>query len=500
MAMHLSMTGQMRMEQKMKLAPRMIQSMEVLQLPLLALQEKIEAELNSNPVLEMKEEQPERMEVAETEPVEISNEQELVVHEGTDNAEDFQRLDSLGDDFGDYINGSGSISESTYQVPTTFQRSGTGDPDKKMEALQNTAALGISLNDSLKDQWRLVSVEEEVKAAGELIIDYLDDKGYLTIRLEQLHNKDKHDFGMEHLEYALELVQKLEPTGVGARDLRECMLIQMRQFPEDMSFEIKLVTDCWDDLLVNHLPQIAKKMNCSLDQVNRAIERMSKLDTSPGLIVGRDENHPISTDVIVESDEHGGYIVQLADTHLPNLRVNNFYQKMSRNRGIDDQTRQFLQKNIRSAQWFMDAIEQRKNTLLRVSEAIVRHQKEFFDKGKLHLRPLPMATIADEVGVHIATISRAVSGKYVQCPQGILPLRSFFSGGMEDQNGTERSWDAVKAKLQEIVDNEDKSKPLSDDALRKALTDSGMGNIARRTVAKYRKILNIPTARFRKRY
>ena len=129
-----------------------------------------------------------------------------------------------------------------------------------------------------------------------------------------------------------------------------------------------------------------------------------------------------------------------------------------------------------------------------------KHQKEFFDKGKLHLRPLPMATIADEVGVHIATISRAVSGKYVQCPQGILPLRSFFSGGMEDRNGDERSWDAVKAKLQEIVDNEDKSKPLSDDALRTALTDAGMGTIARRTVAKYRKILNIPTARFRKRY
>jgi RNA polymerase sigma-54 factor len=148
----------------------------------------------------------------------------------------------------------------------------------------------------------------------------------------------------------------------------------------------------------------------------------------------------------------------------------------------------------------MVAFEQRKNTLLKVARAIVNHQKEFFEKGKLFLRPLPMATIADEVGVHLATISRAVAGKYVQCPQGILPLRSFFSGGMEDESGQEHSWDAVKAKLQEIVDREDKSDPLSDDAIKDKLTEAGMGNIARRTVAKYRKILNIPTARFRKKY
>lgn len=478
----------------MKLAPRMIQSMEVLQLPLLALQEKIEAELNSNPVLELVEEPADQIETTEPETPEISEEQELVVDNDSDHADDFQRLESLGEDFGECINGSDSFN---YQ--SQHQRSG-GDPDKKMEALNNTAATSQSLNDSLKKQWRLVDADEKVKAAGELIIDYLDEKGYLTIRLEQLHNKDKHDFGIEHLQQALELVQKLEPTGVGARNVQECLLIQMRQHPEDMSFEIRLVRDCWDELLENHLPRIAKKMNATLEQVNQAIERMSKLDTTPGLLVGRNENHPVTADVIVESDEHDGYIIRLADTQQLNLRVNNFYEKMARNRGVDDQTRQFLQKNIRSAQWFMDAIQQRKQTLLKVAQSIVRHQKVFLSKGKLYLRPLPMATVADEVGVHLATVSRAVSGKYVQCSQGILPLRSFFSGGMEDDSGQERSWDAIKAKLQEIVDNEDKSSPFSDDALREKLAEAGIGDIARRTVAKYRKILNIPTARFRKRY
>ncbi|MHC4551743.1 MAG: RNA polymerase factor sigma-54, partial [Planctomycetota bacterium] len=489
MAIKLSMVGQMRMEQKMKLAPRMIQSMEVLQLPLLALQEKIEAELNSNPVLEVVEEPPEQVASTEDDIADIPNEQELVVGEDSDNVDDFQRLESLGDDYAPSLNG-----DETYSYQPQIQRS-TGDPDKKLEALQNTAAQGISLNDSLVEQWRMVETDEKIKAAGEQIIDYLDDKGYLTIQLEQLHNTDKHDFGIEHLQQALELIQKLEPAGVGARNVQECLLLQMAQFPEDMSFEMLIVHDHWDEFLENRLPRIAKKLDCSMDDINRAVERMSKLDTSPGLLVGRDENHPITADVIVEADEDDGYIVRLKDTQQLNLRVNSFYEKMSRNRGVDDQTRQFLQKNIRSAQWFMDAIQQRKQTLLKVAEAIVRHQAGFFAKGKLHLKPLPMATIADEVGVHLATVSRAVSGKYVQCPQGVLPLRSFFSGGLEDENGKERSWDAVKAKLQEIVDNEDKSKPYSDDALKLKLTEAGMGEIARRTVAKYRKILNIPTAR-----
>lgn len=493
--MKLSMTGQMRMEQKMKLAPRMIQSMEVLQLPMLALQEKIEAELNSNPVLEIAENLEESSESLSNELPEISQERELVVREDSDYIDDFQRLENIKDDFGEYI---GSDEPFSYKVSRPSVAG--GEEDKKMEALQNTAAQQLSLHDYLKEQWRMVEADKEVKTAGDLIIDYLDEKGYLSVRLEQLHNKDKNGFGMEHLQKALELIQKLEPAGVGARDLRECLLIQMRQFPDDMSFEMRLVLECWDELLENHLPLIAKKLNCPLEQVNRAIERMSKLDTSPGLLVGRSENHPITADVIVEPDEHDGYIVRLAETKLPNLRVSEFYQKMAHDRRIDEQTRQFLQKNIRSAQWFMDAIRQRKQTLLRVASAIVKHQKDFFDKGKLYLKPLPMAAIAQEVGVHIATVSRAVSGKYMQCPQGILPLRSFFSGGMEDAEGQEHSWDAVKAKLQEIVDKEDKSNPLSDDEIREKLMAEGMGNIARRTVAKYRKLLNIPTARLRKKY
>lgn len=492
MAMRMSMTGQMRMEQRMKLAPRMIQSMEVLQLPLLALQEKIEAELNSNPVLELAEDHADGpVEANEQAEEDLPPEQELVVNDDSDHIEDFQRLDSMGEDFDEYI---------AKSAPSHSRSYDPSEPDRKLEAMNNTAAAGQSLNDYLKEQWRLMDARPEVKAAGEKIIDYIDEKGYLTVRLEQLYNKDKKDYTMEHLRQALEMVQKLEPAGVGARDVRECLLIQMRQCPDDMTFEMQLIRHHWEDLLENHLPQIAKKMNCSVERINRAIERMSKLDTSPGLQIGRNENHPVTADILVEPDGSGGFRVSLADAYLPNLQVSRFYRKMARNRRIDEKTREFLQKNIRSAQWFMDAIAQRRQTLLKVARAVVDYQKEFFEKGSLYLKPLPMAVIAEKVGVHVATVSRAVAGKYVQCGQGILPLRSFFSGGLEDENGQQRSWDAVKAKLQEIVDQEDKSNPFSDDELRKKLAEAGMGNIARRTVAKYRKILNIPTARFRKKY
>jgi len=481
------------MEQKMKLAPHMIQSMEILQLPILALQERIEQELNSNPVLEI--EQPESSEETDSSPEdqsqEESDEKDLVFSTDNNKAEDFERLESLGDGFTDYMSEAGPLRTRIH----------TGELDKKLEALKNTAAPSQSLHEYLADQWRLADADEPVKKAGDMIIDYIDDRGYLAVRLEQLHNKDRGDFTVDDLKQALELVQKLEPAGVGARDLKECLLIQMAQSSEDMSFESRLIAKHMDDLLDNHLPEIARKMNCSIETINRAIERMSKLDTSPGLQIGQDRNHPITPDVIVESSEdEGKYTIRLADSSLPHLRVNDYYAKMVKDVQVGEKTRKFLQSNLRSAQWIMEAIEQRKNTLLKVTRAIVKYQTDFFDKGQLHLRPLPMSKVADDVGVHLATVSRAVAGKYVQCPWGILPLRKFFSGGIEDTNGQAHSWEAVRAKLQQIIDEEDKSKPLNDDQIRDELLKAGIKKLARRTVAKYRKLLNIPAARFRKKF
>jgi len=289
--MKLEMRGQMRMEQRMKLAPHMIQSMEILQLPILALQERIEQELNGNPVLEMTEpSNPEEVDSDEQQAQDDMDGKVLVVNTDNNKVEDFERLESLGDGFKDYMNESGP-----YRI-----RVSSDDTDKKLEAIKNTAARPQSLHEYLSEQWRLVDTEPAVKKAGEKIIDYIDERGYLSVRLEQLHNKDRGDFTIDDLNEALELVQKLEPAGVGARDLRECLLIQMAQSGEDMSFESRLISEHMNELLENKLPEIAKKMNCGIDAINRAIVRLSKLDTSPGMQVGWDQNHPITPDVIVE--------------------------------------------------------------------------------------------------------------------------------------------------------------------------------------------------------
>ncbi|MHC4389105.1 MAG: RNA polymerase factor sigma-54, partial [Planctomycetota bacterium] len=384
--MKLEMREQMRLEQRMKLAPRMIQSMEILQLPILALQERIEQELNNNPVLEIEEPStPEETESPEQASDEDINEKDLVVDTDNNKVEDFERLESLDDDFKSYMSESGSFRA----------RPDTDERDGRLEAIKNTAAPAQSLNEYLTDQWRLVEAEELTKKAGSRIIDFIDDRGYLTVRLEQLHNKDKHDFTIDHLKQALELVQRLDPPGVGARDLKECLLIQMAQNGEDMSFEVRLVAEHMDELLENRLPEIAKKMKCSIEEVNQAVVHLSKLDTSPGLQVGRSRNHPITADVIVESiDDSPEYLVRLADSNLPLLRISDYYSKMSKDASTSEKTKEFLRNNIRSAKWIIDAIEQRKSTLLRVAKSVVKYQKEFFDKGDLYLRPLPMSKVA----------------------------------------------------------------------------------------------------------
>jgi RNA polymerase sigma-54 factor len=275
----------------------------------------------------------------------------------------------------------------------------------------------------------------------------------------------------------------------------------MAQSGEDMGFETRLITEHMDDLLANHLPDIARKMSCSIDAIKKAIERISKFDTSPGLQISPSHNHPIAADVIIEpSDDSTGFAVRLAKSDLPALLVSDYYVKIAKDDKANEKTKKFLQDNIRSAQWIIEAIEQRKNTLLKVARSVVKHQREFFEKGPLYLQPLPMSRVADEIGVHLATVSRAVAGKYAQCSWGILPLRKFFSGGVEDDAGVAHSWEAIRVKLKQIIDSEDKSDPLNDDEIKEKLAESGIKNLARRTVAKYRKLLNIPAARFRRKY
>ncbi len=493
--MRLQASQQLRVEQQMKLAPRIIQAMEILQLPMLALQERIDAELESNPVLELKDpEVDEEAPMADEEYADDRGEHPLVVDDSNGNEEDFHRLAEFEDEFGpEFVQ-----ADAPYRPP----RAAAGEPDPKMEAMANAPAPSESLNEHLLHQWSFVDAPENVQAAGRLIINFIDDDGYLRTPLEELPERTNETITGEDLQAALAKVQQLDPVGVGARDLTECLLLQLNVEADaghDVTLERQIVSRFLRDVEMNRLPQIARKTGRSVEEIKDAIENISHLNPFPGHLVGERSVPVITPDAVVTLDEDGRVVVTMSDGNSPSLHISGSYRRLAKNRKTAREAKKFLQKNIRSAQWLISAIEQRRDTVRRVVEEVFDVQHDFLERGREALKPLPMADVAQKVDVHVATVSRAVAGKYVQTPRGIFPLRMFFSGGTTTAEGKDLSWDAVKAKLKEVVDAEDKSDPLNDDQLAAELSKHGI-DIARRTVAKYRKLLDIPSARKRRQF
>jgi RNA polymerase sigma-54 factor len=310
---------------------------------------------------------------------------------------------------------------------------------------------------------------------------------------------------MDLLERALHEVQRhLEPPGLAARDNAECFLLQVDALqvaePEIEHWDDVrvLIRDHFDDLIQNRLPKIVQKTQMDMDRIHAAMDLMKRLKLSPGRDLVDVEVPPIVPDVFVEYDDQAdAYVAALSDGVLPSLRISPRYEEMSKDRSVDSKTREFIGNNLRNAQWLIESINQRKNTLLRVVNVVLARQREYFDHGPQHLKPLPMTEVADQLGIHVGTVSRAVADKWMQTPRGLIPLRKFFSGGTSTDSGESMSWDAIKAILQEIIDGEDKSQPQSDEALVDELKKRGI-EIARRTVVKYRQQLDIPPARRRK--
>ena len=369
-------------------------------------------------------------------------------------------------------------------------------------SMANAPAPTQSLGEYLHDQWRFVEVDDDIAAAGRHIIDEIDADGYCRTPLDQIAALAEKPVDMPCFHKALRLVQRLEPTGVGARDLKECLLIQLAALADagrNVSVELALVQRHLHDIEMNRLPQIQRRSGYTLEQIKDAIGNLSHLNPRPGSLIASRVVPIIMPDVIVDVDEDGNLYVAMPDGNAPRLGISDDYRRIARDRKTGREAKQFLRNNIRSAQWLVGAIAQRRNTVRRVAEEVFNVQRDFLEHGDRALKPLPMATVADRVGVHVATVSRAVSGKYAQTPRGIFPLRMFFSGGTTRADGQDMAWDAVKAKLQDIVDGEDKSKPLNDDQLAGALSEAGL-TIARRTVAKYRGLLDIPPARRRREF
>ena len=498
----------MRVDQRMKLAPRMIHSMEILQMSTLALEARIERELSTNPMLEIYETDPDTEQIDEDRDQEQRDneegERDLVVSDDSidpSHTDDFERLTNISEEYGD------AWSANMYETGEShIRRVVDTDRDAKMNAMANTAARQLSLPDQLLEQWHLVECPLTIRRAGEYLIGFIDADGYLRTDEQTLVSQAPADVNCDDFEPTLKLMQEvLEPVGIAAHDLRECLLLQidaqLRQNPNsEFDIERLLVDEYLPDIEQNRLPRIAKATELSLDQIKRAIQSLRQFDPRPGRLLVDDSPRRITPDAIVEYDEtEDRYVARLTKGRVSGLQINRQYMNMQRDKKIDAKTREFVSNNVRSAKWLVEAIEQRSSTLLRVINVVDEAQREFFDQGPQALRPLPMTVVADQLGIHVATVSRAVNEKYIQCPRGIFPLRQFFSGGTETVSGDSMSWTAVQAKLKQIIDEEDNSDPFNDDVLVEKLQEHGI-EIARRTVAKYRKQLNIPTARQRRVY
>jgi RNA polymerase sigma-54 factor len=505
--MQLSFSQQMKMSQQMKLAPRMIQSMEILQLPIMALQERIAQELEENPMLERPEGEPEpavaadassAAEVAEPpppEPVEKPVEQkELVVDSEHNNEEDFERLLNMPDDWQE--------DDYTYSPRVSSNRI-SEDGERVHDAISNLEARPQSLQEYLLEQFGFFSCPPEVREFAEFLIQNLDGNGRLPASLEEMSQNYTLGSGNvispDDAQAALSMIQRLEPRGVGARDLKECFLLQIGPNTPHRDVLITLITSHLEDLAENRLPVIERKTGYSLDVIKEAREELLHLNPRPGRDFEVAPAPNVVPDISVEQDASGKYVVRLEDEYTPRLNISRKYQQILANGQADQKTKEYIKRKIEAARWLIESIEQRYNTLKRVAQAIVDHQTAFLDKGPEFIVPLKMQQIADVVGVHVTTVSRAVDDKYIQTPRGIFPLKRFFGGGTTTADGEEVAWDIIRIKLKEIVDKEDKNDPLSDDALVDELAKQGY-KLARRTITKYRKALKIPSSRQRRAY
>jgi len=493
--MRMSFGQEMRMAQKQVLAPRMIQSMEILQLPVMALEERIEQEIQNNETLEVDEpgQEPPTAEAAATTeaepaaPEKTVDEMPLIVDQDHANRADFERSYDWSNEYPD--------SDDDRSRPSAAQIEQAGD--RYLDVMANMAERPETLCDHLHDQLSNYELSEAERQAADKVIYNLDANGYLPMPLEELVDADGPPGQLPLLEKALLVVQGMDPPGVGARDLRECLLLQIRlDMPHARQLR-RLVADHLEDLAANRLPLIERRTGFSIPEIERLRDELHVLQPKPGALFLSTYVPPVKPDVYVDQTADGSWKVRLEDVDLPNLRISPTYREMLLSPATDTATREYIKRKINSAQWLIDAIEQRRSTLLKTAQAIVDHQTSFLVNGPEAIEPLKMQQIADRIGMHVTTVSRAVDDKWLQTPRGLHPLRRFFVGGTVSADGDEVAWDTVRMKLQEIVQGEPKDEPYSDDDLVVELGKRGI-TVARRTVTKYRKAMKIPSSRQRR--
>ena len=479
---------ELKLHQKLIMTPQLQQAIKLLQLSRLELVQSVSQELIENPVLD---------EVLSDSAEEASDEEEVSALEapplpagsvaqskGTEEIKSDIELSSRWDE---YLNELGDGRD---------YGSAEAD-DKELPSYDQTLTRLPSLNDHLLWQLHLTTSDPNLLKGGEWIVGNLDDDGYLRATLEELAQQSMlHPRDMER---ALQLIQNFDPMGVGARDLKECLLIQVRQLELQGTLIEKIIQEHLTDLEKRKYQNIAKVLNVTTQEIMEASQIIiHELEPKPGRpFLASDTNYMVPDVYVIKIEDR--YVVQLNDEGLPRVRINPYYRKLlNRKDGIDKVTKEYVEERLRSAQWLIKGMEQRNKTIYRVAESIVKFQRDFFDLGITHLKPMVLKDVAEDIGMHESTISRVTTNKFMHSPQGIFPMKYFFTTGFLVGSGSEVSSLTVKDAIQKMIKEEESSTPLKDQQLVDALKAQGI-DIARRTVAKYREELRIPPTSVRRR-
>ncbi len=460
---------------QMILAPQLRQSLEMLQLPVMELRAMIQQELEQNPTIE---EVPIANENVEIEPATGETEDARQM----DFDQEFEALAKLDEEWREYF--FQNLESQPY----------TADDDEKRQFLLDSIPQRVSLQEHLLEQLHLAGLQEQDLRIGEMIIGSIDDDGYLTGPLADLAG----DGGLDqaHLDDLLALIQDFHPTGVGARDLRECLLLQIERFGGNHDLAAAIVRDHLDKLGAHRLSDIARVLKVTAEQVKDAAEFISTLDPKPGRIYTADVATYIVAEIVVRKVE-GRYVVILDDEQLPHVKISRHYRQLLQSEETRPEVKEYIRDRIRAGAFLIKSIHQRQKTIHRIASEIVDRQTAFLDHGVAHLKPMTMAEVADAVSVHETTVSRAVSGKYMRTPRGIFELKYFFTPGLKTADGNTVSNKSVQDTIAHLVADEDPRHPLSDQEILARLQEQGI-HIARRTIAKYRLALRIPPSHLRR--
>ncbi len=487
------MTTELKQTQRLIMSPQMQQAIQLLQVPAMELASLIELEMELNPLLEYtpeteNEEEPEEDRVMSEE---AKNEEEGAEPTQTEpemifNEDDFSFVQELEDEFGDHWEQS--------STPYGFSKK---DSERLHSFLENSITSEETLYEHLIHQAHETFNKEDEIALAEALIGNIDSSGYLKTSIEELSAICRCT--EDDIKKILDVLHTFDPPGVGARSLQEALLIQLQQKNKTQSLAYKIVKDCYHEMLHNQIPTVAKQLKCSNDDVSSTItHEIAPLDLHPGLSFGRPITQPIVPDASIQQ-EGDKLTVYINEDQLPAIRMNRTYLKLLNEENLDKETKEFIQRKIKSAKWLLKNIIQRNDTIERIVRALAEKQRAFFISPTGALMPLTMRMIADELEVHESTVARAVAHKYIDTPKGLLPLRFFFTNAYTSSKGTDVSSDTVRHLLEEAINKEDKSSPYSDNRLSQILQKHGI-HCARRTIAKYRQELSIGNALQRKKY